>query len=58
MTTDAVADEGLSHAVCCDDNVALCGTDVADVQWIDDDGDATCVVCRELDGQPCRICGT
>ncbi|MEU4173265.1 hypothetical protein AB0F46_41305 [Streptomyces sp. NPDC026665] len=55
VTTDTAADE--SHVVCCDDDVALCGTDVEALNWIDEDVEPTCAVCRELRGKPCRNCG-
>lgn len=57
LATEATPDEGLSHVVCCIDDIALCGTVVADLDWMDDDEDPTCVVCRELENKPCRICG-
>jgi hypothetical protein len=56
-TVDTAPDDGLTYVVCCDDDIALCGTAVADLDWIDEDVEPTCVVCRELDGKPCRKCG-
>ncbi|MEU9208505.1 hypothetical protein AB0D27_11260 [Streptomyces sp. NPDC048415] len=49
--------DALTHVVCCNDDVALCGTDVAGQEWVDDDEDPTCVVCRELADAPCPVCG-
>jgi hypothetical protein len=46
--------DDLCHLVCCDDDRALCGTDVTDSSWTDDDDETTCVVCHDLDGLPCR----
>lgn len=55
--TDPASTDGLDHIVCCDDDVALCGLNVADHEWGTGDPQPTCVVCRELQGKPCRICG-
>lgn len=43
----------LDHLYRCDPDLALCGTDVSDVPEIDADSDITCVVCADLDGEPC-----
>jgi hypothetical protein len=43
----------LDHVYCCDPDLALCGTDVSDVPEIDPDTDVDCIVCNDLDGQPC-----
>jgi hypothetical protein len=40
--------------VCCDDDTALCGRDVSSDPWTPDD-DVTCVVCLDLENQPCAI---
>lgn len=50
-TTNGSSD--LDHLYCCDPDLALCGTDVSDVPEIDADSDITCVVCADLDGEPC-----
>ncbi len=43
-------DDELTHVHCChDENTALCGTDVTDSDWADDD-DNECVVCLDLEG--------
>lgn len=60
-TATATGDgEDLSHAVCgCDEDTALCGTDVSDVPWAAD-GQAPsnpCVVCVDLAELPCPRCG-
>ncbi|MET9081413.1 hypothetical protein ABZX77_05830 [Streptomyces sp. NPDC004237] len=66
MSTPALAPEPVTsrdtaddetHVVCCNREVALCGTDVADLPWVGDEEEATCVVCRDLEGQPCPRCG-
>lgn len=44
------------HVVCCRPDVALCGSDVTALAWVDDDAEATCVVCADLEGLPCRRC--
>jgi hypothetical protein len=38
----------LQHVACCrNDDMALCGTDVTDAPWLDDE--TSCVVCVDLD---------
>ncbi|WP_155054548.1 hypothetical protein [Streptomyces blattellae] len=52
--------EDLSHAVCdCDEDTALCGTDVTGVPWATDGEEppSPCVVCLDLADQPCPRCG-
>ncbi|MFD4258198.1 hypothetical protein ACFWR9_11345 [Streptomyces sp. NPDC058534] len=57
-TTVDQAHDDLTHVVCyCDPNLALCGTDVTDSDWVDEDEDTTCVVCVDLVDQPCPRCG-
>jgi len=59
-TSGADHDDDLSHAACpCDEDIALCGADVAGVPWADDDTEPTslCVVCVDLVVQPCQKCG-
>lgn len=52
----AGSDDELNHIVCCDDDtVALCGTDVTEFEWREDE-ETTCVVCAyldELEGETC-----
>lgn len=45
-------DDELNHIVCCDDNRSLCGLDMTEVPWCDDD-ENECVVCLDLEGLPC-----
>lgn len=45
------------HVFCCDENLALCGTDVTNFPITDGDGELMCVVCDELDSIPCEVCG-
>lgn len=47
----------MSHIVCCDDDIALCGIDVSDTPWRDDDFEVECVVCAELEDYDCPKCG-
>lgn len=50
-------DDVFTHVVCCDPDVALCGSDVSDVAWVDEDEEATCVVCADLEEHTCTRCG-
>ncbi|QIJ62582.1 hypothetical protein [Streptomyces sp. JB150] len=50
--------EELTHAVCfCDDDVALCGANVAGTEWATEDEEVDCVVCQDLLLLPCARCG-
>ncbi|WP_329214894.1 hypothetical protein OG352_05460 [Streptomyces sp. NBC_01485] len=53
------ADDDLTHSVCeCTPDIALCGTDMAGAEWADEDDDVTCcVVCLDLEDEPCPKCG-
>lgn len=56
---EVVAQDGgdaFTHVVCCNPDIALCGSDVADVDWVSNDAEATCVVCAELEELPCHRC--
>lgn len=55
--TGGAANE-LDHLYCCDPDTALCGTDISDSPELFDDGDTTCVVCDDLEDQPCHLCPT
>ncbi|CBG73096.1 hypothetical protein SCAB_60771 [Streptomyces scabiei 87.22] len=58
-TTNGHGDD-LSHGVCdCDEDTALCGTDVTGVPWAtkDDESDNLCIVCVDLVELPCPRCG-
>ena len=55
LTSHDAADE--THVVCCNPEIALCGSDVSGTPWVDQDEEATCVVCHDLEGQPCPSCG-
>lgn len=46
----------LNHIYCCDPDIALCGADVSAHPIVDLD-DADCVVCLDLEEQPCPTCG-
>lgn len=52
--------DGMAHAACpCWPDIALCGVDVSGLPWADDDAELAnpCVVCLDLDEQPCPRCG-
>jgi len=51
------SDDDLDHLYCCDPNRALCGSDLTDSPELADDEDENCVVCIDLDEQPCPDCG-
>ncbi|MFF9310137.1 hypothetical protein ACF1BS_04420 [Streptomyces sp. NPDC014748] len=52
------SDDSLTHAVCaCNDDVALCGADVAGLSWATEEEDVDCVVCLDLAPRPCARCG-
>ena len=38
----------LFHIICCDDDIALCGTDVSKMAETEPDGEPHCVVCEDL----------
>lgn len=56
---DVAGDEELRHLVCCVDDVAMCGSLVADCDWElwNAAGNLPCVVCAELDEVGCPRCG-
>jgi hypothetical protein len=45
------------HMLCCEENIAMCGTDVTDLPDTDGTGEQQCVVCVELDEGNCPKCG-
>ncbi|WP_128803687.1 MULTISPECIES: hypothetical protein [unclassified Streptomyces] len=49
------ADEGITHVICCDDDTAICGTDVTGEPFVDDSVAVDCVVC--LRTPTCPDCG-
>lgn len=55
--TQGAADE-LDHIVCCQEDIAICGTDTSGLPWTWGmrDGRA-CIVCADLEPLPCRECG-
>lgn len=53
----STTDSDITHLYCCNPDVALCGTDVSDVPELADDAEITCVVCADLEEQPCPTCG-
>lgn len=48
-------DDGLTHLVCCNEDIALCGTDVSGTVFVCVDVAIDCVVC--LLTTICRLCG-
>lgn len=55
-----VAADFYDHVVCCDENRALCGHDVTDDEWGDDEWGPTCPRCLALEeeGCDCPTCDT
>lgn len=52
------SDDSLTHAVCpCNDDVALCGADVAGFSWATEEEDVDCIVCLDLAPRLCVRCG-
>lgn len=45
------------HMFCCDENVAMCGTDVTGLPRTSGEGEQECVVCVALDALDCAVCG-
>ena len=57
---DTDDESDLIHVVCeCNDNVAFCGEDMSEVDYVDDTGDTPrdCIVCVHLEVMPCERCG-
>lgn len=57
-TTTGSSDD-LNHIYCpCDPDIALCGTDISDYAFAEDD-ETDCVVCTDLEDAdaPCARCG-
>ena len=55
----AGADQGddLHHIYCCNPDNSLCGTNISTYDHIEEPEDANCVVCLDLEEQPCPTCG-
>lgn len=45
------------HVFCCDPDIALCGEDVSDVPEVPAGVGDDCIVCLDLETQPCPRCG-
>lgn len=59
VLNDGDYDDHLDHIYCCDPDLALCGADIEGVTeetW-DTEPANPCIVCEDLVGKPCRICG-
>lgn len=52
-------DDGVKHLSCCDEDVALCGLDISDYEFNDDDDVPICPLCAYVDdeGLPCPVPG-
>ncbi|MFF7631431.1 hypothetical protein [Streptomyces cyaneofuscatus] len=50
---DTAPGERLDHLYCCNPDLALCGTDIGDASEIAPDSDITCIVCADLEDEPC-----
>lgn len=48
-------EEEIVHEMCCDDDIALCGTYVPGDEWVDEDEEITCPLCRLV--KFCPKCG-
>lgn len=57
-TTDE--DDDLEHVYCCNENLALCGTDLTTYPEAEGTYEAptpdTCLVCDDLSHHPCKEC--
>lgn len=53
-TTTTEDDAEIVHIVCCDYDVAICGTDVSAVGWVSVEVEPTCLVCVDLDRFGCE----
>lgn len=54
---DLDRDDDTTHIFCCDPDTALCGWDVSDTPEVPDGVGHDCIVCLDLEMQPCPICG-
>lgn len=57
--TDSGGKDNLDHLYCpCDEDIALCGTDISEADDLENfPEDDLCVVCYHLMGQLCKRCG-
>lgn len=57
-TTDEPGDDALTHVVsACNEDIALCGADVAGQIWAGESEEVDCIVCRDLMNYDCPRCG-
>lgn len=56
---DACTDlsDGTTHIFCCNRERSLCGQDLTEVPEVPDGVGHDCVVCLDLETQPCPRCG-
>lgn len=50
-------DNDTTHVTCCDPDTALCGWDVSNTPVVSDGVGHDCIVCVDLEDQPCPRCG-
>lgn len=58
--TKGSTDDGdeLDHLFCCDEDVALCGSDLTGTEFGEVvSEESLCLVCNDLEGQPCGAAG-
>lgn len=55
---DVEFDDNLDHLVCdCNSDIALCGTDVSDVEIVEEANPSKlCIVCKDLMYELCKFC--
>lgn len=56
--TDDGDDDETFHLYCCDEDIALCGADIADALETDGGDDEPCLECLYLEEEICARCGT
>ncbi|MFK4801738.1 hypothetical protein ACI3K5_24025 [Streptomyces sp. MPA0124] len=54
---DLDSDQSTTHVFCCNPDRALCGHDVSNDPEVDGPTPTDCVVCLDLEEQPCPVCG-
>ena len=59
VTTTGDDDPDIDHIVCCSENAAMCGLDVTEHPWSEDETKPECPLCAYLwdEGLPCPVAG-